>query len=58
MAKKKMAASEPMSCDRWEAEHAARSLMEAEKIRSNPKLYASAKKELAKMAAQAKKAAR
>lgn len=43
--------------DKWEVESAARSLMEAIKIRKNPKLFAAAKKEAAKQAKLAEAAA-
>ncbi len=43
--------------DKWEVESAARTLMEAIKIRKNPKLFALAKKEAAKQAKLAEAAA-
>ncbi len=43
--------------DKYEVESAARSLMEAIKIRKNPKLFALAKKEAAKQAKLAEAAA-
>lgn len=43
--------------DKWEVESAARSLMEAIKIRKNPKLFAAAKKEAARQAKLAEAAA-
>lgn len=62
MAKKKMKKMESHeSCemdDKWRVESAARSLMEAEKVRGDKKLFASAKKELSRMSDQAKKAMR
>jgi hypothetical protein len=59
MAKKSKAmCSEPMIDDKWKVESAARTLMDAEKVRGDKALFSSAKKELAKMAEQAKKAAR
>ena len=46
----------PAMDDKYMIESAARSLIEAEKVRSNKKLFASAKGELKKMSEQAKKA--
>ena len=43
--------------DKWEVESAARSLMEAIKIKKDPKLFAAAKKEAARQAKLAEAAA-
>jgi hypothetical protein len=44
--------------DEWETKAAAQTLMEAQKVKANPKLHRSAKKELAKIASHAKRASR
>lgn len=41
----------------WEVEQAGRSLMDAEQVKSDKKLHASAKKHLKKLSARAKRAA-
>lgn len=53
----KMADKKIDGFDKWEVESAARSLMEAIKIRKQPKLFALAKKEAAKQAKLAQAAA-